>query len=247
MSRLPHAPGDTAGGRLGLIVLSVDETVERDFRRLFRPDGPAIYVTRVPSGADLTPETIAGMERALPEAAARLPAGAPLDAVGYACTSATAMFGAGRVAALVSGAAATACVTDPLTAALAAFARLGVCRIGLVSPYVASVAAPLAAAFAAAGHPVVADASFGEAVEAKVARIAPTSTLAAAVEIGRHPEVEAVFLSCTNLRTLEIVAAAEHALGKPVFGSNMALAWHLARLSASALAPDAPGRLMRLA
>jgi len=58
---------DTTGpigtqGTLGLIVLRADETLEQDFRRLFASGDTALYITRIPSGDELTTDTIAAME-----------------------------------------------------------------------------------------------------------------------------------------------------------------------------------------
>jgi maleate isomerase len=52
----------------------------------------------------------------------------------------------------------------------------------------------------------------------------------AILEIGRHPDVEAVFVSCTSLRLADHVAGIERELGKPVTSSNHAMAWHALRL-----------------
>ena len=38
-----------------------------------------------------------------------------------------------------------------------------------------------------------------------------------------HPEAEAIVLSCTDMRTLEVLEALEVALDKPVVSSNQAL------------------------
>lgn len=230
MTAFPYDLQDDSLPRLGLIVLQVDETIERDFRRLFPPEVCRLHVTRVPSGAELTPQTIAAMEAALPSAAALLPAAA-FDVVGYACTSGTTLIGASRVRDLVMGAAQTRAVTDPLTAALAACRDLGLSRIGIVSPYVDSVAAPIREAFEAAGVAVPDTLSFGEEVEARVARIAPASIADAARTLARRSRLDGLFLSCTNLRTLDILAALEAELGLPVISSNQALGRHIAQLS----------------
>jgi len=228
---------------LGLIALQVDETIEQDFRRLFPSRTVAIYVNRIPSGEDLTPASIAQMGRDLPAAAALLPQSAAFDAVAYGCTSGTTLIGVDRVRTLVQGAVNTRHVAQPLSATLAAFAALEVSAIGLVSPYIDTVAGPMRQTFEAAGYAVPAMVSFGEEVEANVARIDPASIYAAALEVGSNPEVGAVFLSCTNLRTLDIITDLEQRLGKPVVSSNQALAWHMARLSGAPLAADAPGAL----
>lgn len=227
---------------LGLIVLQVDETIEIEFRRLLSPE-TALYVTRIPSGDALTPDSIATMEDHLPKAAGLLPPAARFDAVAYACTSGTALIGPDRVADLIRGACHTAQVTTPLGAATRALRALGATRIGLVSPYVPSVAGPIRQAFENAGFQVTATLSFGEEVEAKVARIDPASVAGAAREVARTGRPDAIFLSCTNLRTLEILPELEAELGIPVLSSNQTLAWDMARLARAPVPPSAPGRL----
>jgi maleate isomerase len=227
---------------LGLIVLQVDETIEQDFRRLCAGPDVALYVTRIPSGADLTPDTIAEMEHVLPQAAGLLPPGADFDSVGYACTSATAQLGPDRVARLVKDATGARAVADPLSAALGALAAVGANRVGLVSPYTDAVAAPIRGAFRAAGLAVPATLSFGEAAEVRVARIAPASILAAVEHVAQDATLDAVFVSCTNLRATEIVTEAEHRIGRPVITSNLALSWQM--FGHAGLDPGAaPGRL----
>ena len=152
------------------------------------------------------------------------------------------VIGPGRVADLVRGATQAAQVTNPLSAAIAAFHALKVTRIGLLTPYVASVTDPMRAAFGAAGVHVSEVVSFDEAEEAKVARIDPASIRDAAL---RLRGAEAVFLSCTNLRTMDVIEEIEDALGVPVVSSNQALAWHMAQLSGAKLAANAPGRLLK--
>lgn len=247
MERFPYHLTAPVGrcATMGLIALQVDQTVEQDFRRLFPGADIALHVGRVPSGAHLTPETIATMENALPYAASLLPPAAQFDVVGYACTSGTTLIGADRVADLVKGAAATRHVSDPLTAALAGFRALGVSSLAMVSPYIDTVCEPIRAAFQANGLTVAAGLSFGEEVEARVARIDPASVRAAALAAGAAPGTEAVFLSCTNLRTLDVIADIEAELAKPVLSSNQALAWHMAKLAGDPGLFNGPGRLAR--
>lgn len=245
MAAYPYRLSEPASiQRLGLIVLQVDETIEQDFRRLLAAE-TALHVTRIASGAELTPESIAEMEARLPAAAGLLPPAVRFDAVGYACTSGTTLIGAERVATLVGDACKTKAVTEPLTASIRAMRMLGARRIGFVSPYVASVAEPMQAAFEAAGLTVPCAVSFGEEVEARVARIEPASVAQAARDVAGGREVDMVFLSCTNLRTLDVIDGLEAELGIPVVSSNLALAWDMARRTGAPVAPSAPGRLMR--
>lgn len=244
MVQFPYEIAEDTRPRLGLITLQVDETIEEDFRRMFPHDKARLHVTRVPSGAELTPDTIAAMADDLPQAAALLPPAARFSVVAYGCTSGTTLIGAARVQALVAASVTTEAVTNPLTAALTAIRALGLSRVGIVSPYIPSVAAPIRAAFETAGIAVPDMIGFGEEIEARVARIAPASVCAAATALASQAPLDAVFLSCTNLRTLEVIPTLEEQLGLPVLSSNQALGWHMAGLAGLAVADLAvPGVL----
>ena len=61
--------------------------------------------------------------------------------------------------------------------------------------------------------------SFDEPLEENVARMSPHSFAEAAVSIGRHSDCDAVFLSCTNLRTLDVIEEVnKETYNKPRFG-----------------------------
>ena len=60
-----------------------------------------------------------------------------------------------------------------------------------------------------------------------------------------RPEADAVFLSCTNLRTLDVLDALERDLGKPVVSSNLATMWHALRLAGLRPRLDGLGSLYR--
>ncbi len=220
----------TARPAMGLIVLRVDETIEEEFRASLPVDLARLHVTRLDSGDDLTPESIAAMESGLTSAAALLPAAADFDVVAYACTSGTAFLGEANLRDLVMRGVPTRAVTNPLTAAVAQIEDLGLSRVGIVSPYVGSVAAGLCAAFAERGVPVVDTLSLDESEEAKVARIPSEVICDAARTLAARSALDGVFLSCTNLRTANILEPLSETLGMPVLSSNAALAWHMKRL-----------------
>jgi maleate isomerase len=107
---------------------------------------------------------------------------------------------------------------------LAAFTQLGVSRIAIVSPYVEEVSEALCRLLEGNDATPARVGSFGQAQEAVVARISLRSVEEAICEVGKDPEIEAVFASCTNLRTLPVIETCERRLGKPVISSNLALA-----------------------
>lgn len=242
MTDLPFTLETTVSPKVGLIVLQSDETIERDIRRLL-PNHVDMLVSRVPSSTHVTPGSLAAMGAKL-EAAVRLfPEGLSFLAIGYGCTSGTAQIGLGQVSEAIRAGASTDHVTEPVSALVAACKSLGVARIGVVSPYIASVSERLHSVLAASGVTVGDFASFNESEESRVARISPGSIRDAAIELGQRSEAEAIFLSCTNLRTLDVISDVEAAIGKPVLSSNLVLAWHLLRLAQIEGAGDAPGRI----
>lgn len=225
---LTHPVGAKAS--LGLIVLQADETVEHDLRRLLPLDGVSLLTSRVPSALEVTQETLAEMKHHLSASAALFPASARFDVVAYACTSGTAVIGADIVAEQVKSGCTTRHVTNPVSALIAACQHLGVRRLGLLSPYVEEVSESLRETLAQAGIQTPFFGSFDEAEEAKVARIDGPSIVRAAKAVAAMGEVDALFLSCTNLRTLDVIDQIEVATAVPVMSSNSVLAWHLGQL-----------------
>lgn len=230
-SRVPDTPAP-----LGLVVLQTDETIENDMRRMLPADCP-LYITRVPSAPEVTPDSLKAMTDHITKAAGLLPQAAPFAAIGYGCTSATAQIGAAQVAGLIRAGVQTARVSDPLTALLAACQALGVRRLAFLSPYTADVSDKLRAALADAHVQTPVFGSFEEANEANVVRIAPDSIVEAACDLAAQSDVQAIFLSCTNLRTLDVIQAIEARTGLPCLSSNQALCWHLSKNA------DVPGKL----
>ena len=230
---------------LGLVVLQTDETVEQDMRRLLPLEGVALYVTRVPSGLEVSTDSLGAMEQALPGAAGLFPGSVSFDAVGYGCTSGTSVIGVDRVAALVSGACHAKAVTQPVSGLVAACGRLEVKRLAFLSPYVAEVSGRLRGVLAGAGIESPVFGSFDEAEEAKVARIDPESIFEAACGLASRGGMDALFLSCTNLRTLDVIDRIEAQTGLPVLSSNQVMIWHMGQLAGLGGAMTGPGRLFQ--
>lgn len=220
-------PDDPEISPMGLIVLEADETLEGDMRRVFADDPTPIYVSRIASGQEVTPQTLSAMAQDLSAAARLLPKARPYRIVGYGCTSASSVIGSDEIARLIRRTCNVAEVTNPLRAAIAYARHMNISRLALLSPYIETVNAPLRRAFAASGISTDTFGSFGEAEEAKVARISHRSIVEAACALGQGRDVDGVFLSCTNLRTFPAIPEIAQRLGKPVLSSNQALAWHM--------------------
>ena len=82
---------------------------------------------------------------------------------------------------------------------------------------------------------------FEEDNDSVVAKISEEDTLRAIIEINNSKN-EAVFASCTNLKTFNIINEAESKIKKPVISSNLALAWNMFNISGIKTS-NAPGAL----
>ncbi|MDY0885866.1 aspartate/glutamate racemase family protein [Dongia soli] len=217
--------------KIGLIVLATDNTLEYEFRRIFTLEGVALYQSRIPSPISINPTSLKEMETGISAATSVILPGIDLDVVAYACTSGTVVIGEENVFARIRDVRPRVACSTPITAAIAGLKVLRAKRIALLTPYIDSVNQMLRAHIEARGIAVPVVGSFNHENDNEVARISLGSLRAAVLELGRHPQVDAVFVSCTSLRLAEIADDLERELGKPVTSSNHALAWHCLRLA----------------
>ncbi|WP_321930545.1 maleate cis-trans isomerase family protein [Paraburkholderia guartelaensis] len=215
---------------IGLVVLATDHTIEYEWRKLLAIDGVGFYESRIFNSADITPETLGEMDGLIAPGTAVIRPGERLDVVAFGCTSASMVLGEERVIERIREVRPTAACTTPITAARVALETLGTRRIALLTPYVKKINESMRDYLGARGIDVVQMGSFEHSDDNEVARIDAESVRNAILEIGRHDDVEAVFVSCTSLRLADNVAAIERELGKPVTSSNHAMAWHALRL-----------------
>ncbi|MEP3436814.1 MAG: ectoine utilization protein EutA [Hoeflea sp.] len=221
-------PGATA--RLGLIALATDMTSERDLYRQLPQDGVAIHVARVAYENPTTPENLRKMTPRLTEAAALLAPLRPLRAVCYSCTAASVVIGDAEVAAAIRAAVGNVPVVTPAGAARMALSALGVRRISVLTPYTVATSQPMADYFTRHGLEICRFECLGLEDDREMARVSDQSIIDAALAVDR-PEAQALFLSCTGLPAINVIAEIEQRIGKPVVSSNQASAWAMARLA----------------
>jgi maleate isomerase len=164
------------------------------------------------------------------QAAARLLGDARIDAIAWAGTSGS-WLGVDRELTVRDRLAAAAGVpaTTSTLAVLAACHAYGVRRLGVVSPYTADVSARIAEVLGRNGIDVVNQRFAGLSTNFEFATIGDdqVSSMIAAAADG----ADAVVVMCTNVDAVAAAAAAESALGIPVFDSIAATVWHAATLA----------------
>lgn len=215
--------------RLGVIALATDHSSEAELWQMAPRGEVELFVTRVLNQNPTSVENLRAMAPRLTEAASILLPGSALDAMIYSCTSGTAVIGAAQVEQRIQAAKPGVPCTTPLTAGAAAFEALGVSKIAVLTPYVDEVNRTIRTSLVEAGVCISSFFSFGLESDVDMALI-PADTLIAAAAEADCADSEALFISCTALRTVGIVAELESRLGKPVVTSNQAMFWHALRL-----------------
>jgi maleate isomerase len=234
-------------GRIGVIVLASDYTIEHEWREIFRHvPGVALYHSRILNDDQITPETLRAMEPRIRDCADVFLPGAKMDVIAYGCTSASMAIGEQRVFERIREARPDVACTTPITAAFAAFDAFKAKRIGVLTPYRADVNQIVADYITARGYEVPVFGSFNEGSDAVVAAISPASVRAGVKRLTDEGGVDAVFVSCTSVRLAEAAADIEAETGVPVTSSNHAMAWHALRLAGIADSLPKLGNLFSL-
>ncbi|MBW2022525.1 MAG: aspartate/glutamate racemase family protein [Deltaproteobacteria bacterium] len=121
------------------------------------------------------------------------------------------------------------------TAVKAAIAALGVHRIAMATPYTAEINHMEKDLMEAMGYEVTEIIGYHEHVSPDefrnemIGRLEPEDTYRLGLKVNGSRN-QAIFISCTNLRAIEIIEPLEQQTGKPVITSNQATMWHALRV-----------------
>jgi len=230
---------------IGIIGLSPDRIGVWDVEQFLAgvPD-VAVFSTRVPMSSVGTPETVTALGEHLTDATALLVPGSGLDVVGFSCTSGTVAIGLDRVEKAIRAARPGIAVATPIGATLKALRRFGFSRISLLTPYRIPLAQLVAGFLESNGITIGRRCTFDLAGDLEMSAVEPDD-----IEHGANacmaPGSEALFISCTGLRTSGIIDNLERRFGCPVITSNQALAWECLRAAGCNDLVLGQGRLMR--
>ena len=226
--------------KLGVIVPSWNTVMEYEFQRM-AGESASVHSQRIRHTAD-TEENLVWMSTQAP-AAAELVAHAKVNAICYGCT------GSGFLKTpaedLELAADLEKCTGIPSVTSSAAIVQalkaLKVKRVSVASPYEPWMNEKLRIYIEAAGFQIVAMKGLGTQSHGSVSTAIVKGL---ALEVLR-PDTEAIFISCSNFRTLDIIEELERETGRPVITSNQAAMWGtLRRIGDRTVVPGA-GRLFR--
>jgi len=230
---------------IGLVALANDGTIEADVHDFLRAPDIRICTTRVVTPLRNTLATLLALRDTIADATATLVPEGRLDVVAFGCTSGAMALGPETVRTTLARGRPSLRVTDPVSAALRGLARLGCRRIAVMTPYVGEVNAMVQAFLTSQGLELCAMGFFPLSDDNARARVTEASFLDAARRLTDAPEVEALFISCTALRTASLVERLEDCIGRPVITSNQALCWDSLRLAGDTRILAGAGRLFQ--
>jgi maleate cis-trans isomerase len=166
-----------------------------------------------------------GRAERLAEGAAQL-ADAKPDAVMWACTSGSFVFGPEGARDQASGVAAAAGVPASSTsiAFVDALRHLGVKRVAVAASYPEDVARHFVDFLTAGGVEVLTMGSHGIVTAAEVGTLESDQVIAM-VTAADHPDAQAVLVPDTAMHTLSVIDRLEAAVGKPVLTANQVTVW----------------------
>lgn len=226
------------------MVAPFDFALDRELWQ-FVPDDITLHLTRTPYvdlalGVELASEL--SDEEAVGAGARALSVVWPAVTV-YLCTSGSFVNGLAGEARLRESMEAYGAVRAVTTggALLEALTALGVRRVGVGTPYDRTLTIRLERFLADAGFEPVQLAYLG--LTGNVPQVS-RETVRELARAACTDDAEAVFLSCTNLPTIDVLADLEAELGRPVLSANLVSVWSALR-SLQALPTKRPEQLLR--
>ncbi|MFG2883890.1 decarboxylase [Streptomyces sp. NPDC048297] len=223
------------------VVAPFDFALDRELWR-WVPDDVSLHLTRtpfVPVEVSLDLARLVSEHQTLGEAVRALGAVAP-EALAYACASGSFVGGIAGERAMCAHMSRAAGGTLPAVttsgALLEALTELGCGRVALVTPYTVSVTRALEKYVAQAGVRVTGRAYMG--LTRHIWKVPYRDVVRMARRAVRPGSADALFISCTNLPTYDVIPQLEAELRIPVLSANQVTMWAALRhLGTQAVGP----------
>ncbi len=213
--------------RLGFILMSTDLAAESDLFAMV-PDGVGIHITRLKTEDYTTNETLARHIETMADAASRLQPDVKPDVICYCCTSGSIINGEENVMGEIAKGAPYTKPTTLVTCAIEALHALSVRKIVVGTPYLDEINNVEAEFLTDKGFDVLDIQGLNLETGIEFGRVTPAYWKKFAIEIDQ-PEADAIFLSCSGIRSVEVIEEIETAINKPVVTSNQAMMWSCLR------------------
>ena len=230
--------------KVGLLALSTDLTIEKDFNSICHKLPLDIFVNRIHNENPLTTENLLKMYEQIESITEKILPGEKISTVAYACTSGTIAIGEDKVKEKIQLAKPGCHVTTPITSAIKAFNKMNVKKISVFTPYPESVNKTICEYLIKKNIDVMSFSTFNLDLDVDFARVDPKYLAKILTKLDIH-DADALFVSCTALPALEILDEVEKKINKPVFSSNQTLIWDTIRSAGYKNSIMGYGKLLR--
>jgi len=235
---------DNTNSKIGLIALSTDFSIEKDFNSALFNLPINLFVNRLPFFNPLTHENLIKMTEKLTEVTKNILPNQTLDVVAYGCTSGTIAAGIDQIINKIQSAKPNCKVITPITSAVKALKHLSLKKISVFTPYPRAINEKVINYFKNEGFAIQSFASFNLESDLDIGKIDPKYLLEALTKMDTI-DAEALFISCTALPALEIIQELENRIKKIVLSSNQALIWDSIRSVGYNSSIEGYGKLLR--
>ena len=230
--------------RIGLLALSTDLTIERDFQSICHSLPINLFVNRIHNENPLTKENLLKMYDQLESITEKILPGEKINTVAYGCTSGTIAIGEDKVKEKIQLAKPGCHVTTPITSAIKAFNKMNVKKIAVFTPYPESVNKTISEYLIKKNINVTSFSTFNLDLDVDFARVDPKYLSEILTKLNIN-DADALFVSCTALPALEILDEVEKKINKPVFSSNQTLIWDTIRSVGYKSSVEGYGKLLK--
>ena len=210
--------------KIGLIALSSDYMIEKDFISVIKDKKIDFFVNRIETFNPLTSENLIKMSEKITEVTKDILPDENIDCVAYGCTSGTIAAGYSSIEEKIKKAKPSTSVTTPSTAAVSALKKLNIKKIYLFTPYPKKLNDEVIDFFKNQNFSVSSNLYFDISSDIDIGKVDPDYLYDVLSKMQLN-DADALFISCTALPALSIIDKLEKKLGKFVLSSNQTLIW----------------------
>jgi len=235
---------DNTNSKIGLVALSTDFSIEKDFNSILLNLPIDLFVNRLPFYNPLTDKNLIKMTEKLTEVTENILPNQTLDIVAYGCTSGTIAAGIDNIINKIQLAKPNCKVTTPITSAVNALKHLSLKKISIFTPYPQAINEKVISYFKNEKFDIKSFASFNLESDLDIGKIDPNYLFEVLAKMDTG-DSEALFISCTALPALEIIQELENKIKKTVLSSNQTLIWDSIRSIKCNSSIEGYGKLLR--
>ena len=215
---------DNTNSKIGLVALSTDFSIEKDFNSVLLNLPIDLFVNRLPFFNPLTHENLVKMTEKLTEVTKNILPNQTLDVVAYGCTSGTIAAGIDQIINKIQSAKPNCRVITPITSAVKALKHLNLKKISVFTPYPHAINEKVISYFKNEKFDIKSFASFNLESDLDIGKVDQNHLFEVLSNMDLK-DSDALFVSCTALPVLSIIDKLEKKINKIVLSSNQVLIW----------------------